>query len=72
MSRYDDRPATPYQQAKSLGVSDSVIAGLDILMDDRMDPVKAAELLLAAERDGKDAETFARHLIRLRKAAGNG
>lgn len=45
---------TYYQQMKDLG-------GMHL--------EKAARLLVAAEGDGRDAETYARHLLKLRKAA---
>lgn len=49
-------------------VAARINAGMDILMDDNYPGDKAAELLLAAERKGEDAEAFARHMVKLRRA----
>ncbi len=64
MSDYDDLRAT--------GASPAVIAGLDLLVDDDMPADKAARLLIAAERQGKDPEAFARHLLTLRRELRGG
>lgn len=60
--------ASPYEQLKALGVSDAVSAAYDILTDDGMPPERAAQLSVAAERDGQDPEAAARHIVKLRKA----
>lgn len=67
---HDTRPSppSPYQQMKDLGASDAVIAAYDILADDGMPPEQAAKMVVAAERSGRDAEAFARHVVKLRKA----
>lgn len=49
-------------------VAARINAGMDILMDDNYPIDKAAKLMLAAERQGEDAEAFARHMVKLRKA----
>lgn len=59
---------TEHEHVALMGVSPAVSAGLDLLMDDGMDGEKAAKLLLAAERNGQDAEAFARHMLKLRGA----
>lgn len=59
---------TDHEHVALMGVSPAVSAGLDLLMDDGMDGEKAAKLLLAAERNGDDAEAFARHMLKLRRA----
>ena len=58
-----------YEQLKELGIPMSVDAAFDILCDDGMDMEKAADMSVAAWRSGKDPEAFARHLVKLRKAA---
>lgn len=61
---------TSYQATVDhMGVPPDVVAGLDLLVDDGMPVDKAADLVVAAHRDGRDAEAFARHLLRLRRAA---
>lgn len=57
-----------YEDQLAAGASPALIAGLDLLCDDGMDAEKAAGLLFAAERGGKDPEAFARHLLTLRNA----
>ncbi len=52
-----------------MGISPSLSAGYDLLADDGMDPDRIASLLMAAEKQGKDPETFARHMLKLRRAA---
>lgn len=58
-----------HEELLALGVSPAVSAGYDLLADDGMDPETAATMMVAAERSGRDAEAFARHLLKLRKAA---
>lgn len=58
-----------YEELKKLGIPLSVDSALDILCDDGMDMEKAAEMSVAAWRSGRDPEEFARHLVKLRKAA---
>jgi hypothetical protein len=61
---------TSYQATvEHMGVPPDVVAGLDLLVDDGMPVDKAAALVGAEHRDGRDAEAFARHLLRLRRAA---
>lgn len=57
-----------HEQARALGVTDDVIAALDLLVDDGVPAERAAGLAVAAHRSGRDAEEWARHLIKLRKA----
>lgn len=64
----DVREASYQQLTEHMRVPADVVAGLDLLTDDGMDADKAAPLLMAAHRDGRDAEAFARHLLKLRKA----
>lgn len=57
-----------YDRALATGATPDVIAGVDLLEDDGMSTEKAVEMMAAAHRSGRDAEAFARHLIKLRKA----
>ncbi len=50
------------------GVSAAASAGYDIMTDDGVPPETAWKMALSAERDGKNPEAFARHLVSLRKA----
>jgi hypothetical protein len=59
---------SPYAQMRALGVSDAVIAAYDILADDGMPPEKCAQMAVTAERSGKDPVSFARHVVKLRRA----
>jgi hypothetical protein len=60
-----DEP-TPLDRLRATGASDAVIAAVDILVDDGYPVDRAAQMAVAAERDGKDPEAFARHLLKLR------
>lgn len=57
-----------HERALATGAPPAVIAALDILVDDGLSPEKAAEVAFAAHRAGKDAEAFARHFVKLRRA----
>lgn len=52
-----------------MGASPAVSAAYDLLTDDGMPSEDAAKMAVAAERSGKDPEAFARHLLKLRRAA---
>lgn len=52
----------------ALGIPADASAGYDILTDDGMSPEKAADLVAACVRGGRNAEDFARHMVKLRKA----
>jgi hypothetical protein len=56
------------ERLRLMGISPSASAAYDLLADDGMPPEKAAEMVAAAHRSGRDPEAFARHLTRLRKA----
>ena len=58
----------PRGSAMAVDIPDDVAAGLDLLHADGMADDKAAELLWAANRSGRDAAGFAAHLVELRKA----
>lgn len=58
-----------YEELKKLGIPLSVDAAVDILVDDGMGVEKASEMSVSAWRSGRDPEAFARHLVKLRKAA---
>jgi hypothetical protein len=58
-----------YEELKKLGIPMSVDAAMDILYDDGMSVDMAAEMSFAAWKSGKDPESFARHVVKLRKAA---
>ena len=60
---------SPEDHLRLMGISPAQSAAYDILADDGADMEKWAPMLLAAERDGKDPEAFARHCVKLRKAA---
>lgn len=56
-----------------MGVSGSVSAGMDLLMDDGMPADQAAKMMLGAQRlfetqGGRDPEAMARHILKLRRA----
>jgi hypothetical protein len=59
---------TPLDRLRATGASDAVIAAVDILVDDGCPAGRAAQMAVAAERDGKDPEAFARHFLKLRGA----
>jgi hypothetical protein len=60
---------TSYQAALDhMRVPPDVAAALDLLVDDGMPVERAAELVVAAHKDGRDAEAFARHVLKLRRA----
>jgi hypothetical protein len=59
---------TPLDRLRATGASDAVIAAVDILVDDGYPVDRAAQMAVAAERDGKDPEVFARHFVVLRGA----
>jgi hypothetical protein len=59
---------TPYEEMRALGASDAVIAAYDVLADDGMPADQAAQLVVAAERSGRDPMATARHIVKLRKA----
>lgn len=52
-----------------MGISAAVSAAYDIMTDDGFPPEEAGRFALAAERQGRDPEAFARHFVKLRKAA---
>lgn len=64
----ETRPS-PEEELRAMGVSASVSAAYDLLTDDGVPPEQAATMAVGAERSGRDAETFARHYLKLRKAA---
>jgi len=58
-----------YDELKKLGIPMSVDAAVCILVDDGMSVDNAVDLSVAAWRSEKDPESFARHVVKLRKAA---
>jgi hypothetical protein len=52
-----------------LGISPAVSAAVDLMTDDRVPMQTAVDMAMAAERDGKDPEAFARHFLKLRRVA---
>lgn len=61
------REVSPEERLWHMGVSPSASAGYDILVDDGYPAEEAAEMVLALQRDGRDAETFARMLVEKRR-----
>lgn len=53
---------------RNMGVSASASAAYDLLTDDGVAADKAAELVIAADRNGDDPEAFARHVLKLSRA----
>jgi hypothetical protein len=51
---------------RHMGLSPKFSAAFDILTDDGYSPEKAAELLVAAEKIGRDPEVIARKIVSLR------
>lgn len=49
-------------------VTDAISDAYDILEANGMSPQTAADMVLAAERSGRDPVAFARHLVSLRQA----
>lgn len=60
--------ASPNGAITAVAIPVDVDAGMDLLLADGMDGEKAAEMMWAANRDGRDALAFAEHLIMLRRA----
>ena len=58
---------TPHEAVLDMGVSAAASAAYDILTDDDVPPVEAWKLALGAERNGQNAEAFARHFVKLRR-----
>jgi hypothetical protein len=61
--------ASYYEQVKALGVPDDVVAAVDIMVDDGVPVQTAATFAVAAHRRDGNAEAWARHFVKLRKAA---
>ena len=57
-----------HERALATGAPPAVIAALDILIDGGLSPERAVEVAFAAHRAGEDAEAFARHFVKLRRA----
>lgn len=57
------------QELRDLGVSAEVSAAYDLLTDAGVPAEQAASLAVTAERQGRNAEDFARHFLKLRTAA---
>jgi hypothetical protein len=49
-------------------IDDQLVSALDILLGDKMPLQRAADLVAASRRLGRDPEADARHLVKLRKA----
>jgi hypothetical protein len=54
---------------RAAGISPELSAGYDLLTGNGLAPELAARLLVSAEDRGQNPESFARHLLRLRRAA---
>lgn len=60
--------ASPDEVIAHMGISPQQSAAYDICETAGFDMEKVAPLLLAAEKDGRDPEQFAHHLVKLRRA----
>lgn len=59
---------SPEDELRQMGVSPALSAAYDVLDDAGYLTEKRLTLCLAAERQGRDPEAFARHLVKLCKA----
>lgn len=57
------------ERLAAMGVSPALSAGYDVLADADLATDERVKLLVAAERNGDDPEAFARHLVKLIRAA---
>lgn len=56
------------REVRCVEIPPGVEAAYDVMVADRVPPYSAAKLAIAAARDGRDPEAFARHFVELRQA----
>lgn len=65
-------PRSLNERLLAVGYTQEQLAAIDIMTDDDVPLDTAAELTLAASKNGDNAEAFARHFVKLRKAIRRG
>jgi hypothetical protein len=64
-------PLSHEQHLRLMGVSPSLSAAVDLLVDDNYPMEEAVKLCKAAEDGGQDPEAWARHFLKLRRTLRN-